>query len=111
MVTYHSHPWIFLDSETNERLAIKRGSGKVNYFESTHFLSALRTPSPDSYSPEDIDDFWEGRRLFGVLIQLPIDNLRYSALQTVRKCLKRKEDCFALEVPQKVQFELARTFG
>lgn len=35
---------------------------------------------------------------------------RSLALNTVRRCVAKKEDCFCLEVPQSMQFELAQMF-
>ncbi len=107
--TYRTHPWIFLDAETGERLAAKRGPrARSGFFESGDHLRALR--SSGECSEERARQLEEGRGLICVFIQPAVDGLRTLALRTVRRTLQRKEDCFCLDVPQKVQFELAQMF-
>lgn len=108
VLTYHTHPWIFLDAETHRRLAIKKRRVKADFFESGDFLAALREGA--EYTPEQVQGLADGRGLICVFIQLPVDDLRSLALKTVRRCIERKEDCFCLRMPQPLQFELAQMF-
>ena len=111
ILTYHLHPWIFVDSDNRERLTVKKADGsKGLFFEAQNYLNSLKKFAGEKYSKEKLNEFYEGRALFCVFIETPVDRLRFLAFKTVRKCLKKKEDCFCLEVPQPIQFELAQTF-
>ncbi len=103
------HPWIFLDAETGERLAAKCGPrSRSGFFEVSNHLEALRAGG--ELSEARVRQLEEGRGLVVTFIQPAVDGLRTLALRTVRRTLVRKEDCFCLDVPQKVQFELAQMF-
>ena len=103
--TFHGHPWIFQDCETKERLAIQKSGSKSDYFEVISFLRGS-----DSFSDLEKRDLAAGKTVICVFIVQPVDKLRHLALKTVRKCLVKKEDCFVLEVPQSMQFELAEIY-
>ena len=110
VLTRRTHPWIFLDAETGERLAAKRGDGgsRSGFFESGSHLRALREAG--ECSEERARQLAGGHGLICVFILPSVDGLRTLAIRTVRSRLNRKEDCFCLDVPQKVQFELAQMF-
>lgn len=106
--TYRGHPWIFRDCESKKRLAIqKSGSSraKSDYFEVIAYLRGS-----DSFTDSEKEDLAQGKRVICVFVVQPVDKLRHLALKTVRRCLAKKEDCFVLEVPQSMQFELAQIF-
>ncbi len=106
--TYSRHPWIIRDSETGERLAVQKHRAKSRRFEADDFLGGLATRS--DYSRREIAEFAEGKRLICAFITHPVEDLRQLAIRTARSRLSRKEDCFCLDVPQAIQFQLAQLF-
>ena len=78
---------------------------KSDYFEASSLLRGS-----DSFGDGEKTDLAGGKGIICVFIVQPVDKLRALALKTVRKCLVKKEDCFVLEVPQFMQFELAQIF-
>lgn len=78
--TFATHPWVFIDSETQDRLV-------VNCAEV--FIAEPR----------------QGRT--HVYITIPLYTLRERALQVVRNALSQPEDAFKLELPITLQRELA----
>ena len=109
LVTYFSHPWLFFDVDTDERLfAVNADGSKSAVFEADAFINGLERER--KYEEKRIDDFRQGKALICVFIDSAVDKLRTLAFKKLRSCLRRKEDCFGLEVPQAIQFELARKF-
>jgi hypothetical protein len=107
--TYSKHPWIVRDTDTGERLAVQKAHGaKSRRFEADNFLACLAR-SPE-YTQREMTLLSEGKRLICVFITHPVDDLRHLALRTARGHLGRKEDCFCLDVPQAIQFQLAQLF-
>ena len=72
------------------------------------FQSCL-SASPD-FSREHRQSLATGNGIICVFIQLPVEDLRQLALRTVRQNVSKKEDCFCLDVPLSIQFELAQMF-
>jgi len=96
------HPWIFRDADTSEPLVIKKLNVKGTYFEIVDYLRSIRKKQLASRG---------NNTTLSVFIQQPIDELRTLALRTVRQKLVQKEDCFSLDVPISIQFELAKMFA
>ena len=65
--------------------------------------------SPD-FSLQQRQALASGNGTICVFIQLPVEDLRQLALRTVRQNVSKKEDCFCLDVPLSIQFELAQMF-
>ena len=72
------------------------------------FQSCL-SASPD-FSREHRQSLATGNGIICVFIQLPVEDLRQLSLRTVRQNVSKKEDCFCLDVPLSIQFELAQMF-
>jgi von Hippel-Lindau disease tumor supressor len=91
--TYATHPWVFLDSETQDKLVVK--SKEVFLPEPWHVHRRLREAFPPM--PQRTH----------VYITIPLYTLRERSLQIVRDNLSQPEDAFKLEVPDTLQRELA----
>ncbi len=72
-------------------------------------LQSCLSASPD-FSLEQRQALATGNGIICVFIQLPVEDLRQLALRTVRQSVSKKEDCFCLDVPLSIQFELAQMF-
>jgi von Hippel-Lindau disease tumor supressor len=93
--TYATHPWVFLDSETQDRLVVR--SKEVFLPEQCHVqLVHLRR---EAFPPMP--------QRTHVYITIPLYTLRERSLQVVRNSLSQPEDAFKLEVPNTLQRELA----
>ncbi len=112
VLTFRGHPWIFVDADNGERLAVKTGDARSGdrtaFFEYDRHVAALRQSG--ECGEERARQLEEGRTFMPVLIEQFLDPLSTIALKTIRTVLTKKEDCFCLDVPQKVQFELAQSF-
>lgn len=105
--TYRKHPWIFRDSASKERLYVKKLGGRSHFFEAGDFLKALSQSG--KYSDKYYDNLSaDGVKIICVLIDKPVDTLRNLSLQTIRRSLRSRDDCFCLNAPSPIQFELYR---
>ncbi|XP_049788907.1 von Hippel-Lindau disease tumor suppressor [Schistocerca nitens] len=96
--TYESHPWLFIDADTRDRLVVK---SKDVYLPEPWFKQYERIPIPIAALPMRIERT-------KVYITIPVFPLRQRALQIVRDMLQRPEDAFKLEIPTTLQKQLAR---
>ncbi|PSN51074.1 hypothetical protein C0J52_01538 [Blattella germanica] len=91
--TYATHPWLFIDSETQDRLVVK--SQEV-YRPEPWYLQFTST--------RDVPTRFERTNVY---ITIPMYSLRQRSLQVVRNSLLHPEDAFKLELPTSLQKELA----
>lgn len=91
--TYVTHPWMFFDSETHDKLVVKS--------------EEVFRPEPWYLQYQQGEDLPRkpGRTL--VYITIPVYTLRERSLQVVRNNLSQPEDAFKLELPSTLQRELA----
>lgn len=93
--TYVTHPWLFFDSETRDKLVVKNKEvflPEAWYVQYQHLREEDLPLKPD-------------RTL--VYITIPVYTLRERSLQVVRNSLSQPEDAFKLELPSTLQRELA----
>ncbi|XP_054001771.1 von Hippel-Lindau tumor suppressor homolog [Hylaeus anthracinus] len=79
--TFVTHPWIFVDNETNDRYTVNQR---------------------DVFFPQP----WQRERLY-VYITLPLYTLREMSLRTIKRRLSYDLQAFHLDIPRSLQFELA----
>jgi von Hippel-Lindau disease tumor supressor len=95
MNTYATHPWIFLDSETQDRLVVESKEVFLPepwYVQYRHLRREELPPTPER-TP--------------VYITIPVYTLRERSLQIVRDNLLQPDDAFKLELPNSLQRDLA----
>ncbi|XP_076618853.1 von Hippel-Lindau disease tumor suppressor-like [Colletes latitarsis] len=85
--TFVTHPWIFVDDETNDRYTVNQR----NVF----------FPEPWVRRRED-----SGRPRTNVYITLPLYTLREMSLRIIGRCITRIEQVFQLDIPRSLQYEL-----
>jgi von Hippel-Lindau disease tumor supressor len=93
--TFATHPWVFLDSETQDRLVVKSKEVFLPepwYVQYRHLRREELPPTPARTS---------------VYITIPLYTLRERTLQIVRDNLLQPDDAFKLELPNSLQRELA----
>jgi von Hippel-Lindau disease tumor supressor len=90
--TYATHPWLFIDSETQDKLVVK----SEEVFRPEPWYQHLLKEEPPR-RPERTH----------VYITIPIYTLRERSLQVVRNNLSQPDDAFKLELPISLQRELA----
>ena len=74
-----------------------------------HVFQSCLSSSPD-FNLQQRQALASGNGTICVFIQLPVEDLRQLALRTVRQNVSKKEDCFCLDIPLSIQFELAQMF-
>ena len=93
--TFATHPWLFIDSETQDRLVVQ--SKEVFSPEPWHLqIRHLRRGE----IPPRVERT-------NVYITIPLYPLRQRCLQVVRNNLSQPEDAFKLELPNSLRNELA----
>lgn len=95
--TYVTHPWLFIDSETKDRLVVK--SEEV-FMPEPWFNRYLGVPRHELNQHQQIDRT-------NVYITIPLFSLRQRALQVIRNRLRCPEHAYNLELPTHLQQELA----
>ncbi|KAK7868785.1 hypothetical protein R5R35_003630 [Gryllus longicercus] len=95
--TYVTHPWIFIDSETKDRLVVKSGQVFLPEPWYTRYLGLPRNQLQQTQIQRT-----------HVFITIPLFSLRQRALQIVRNNLVNPEDAYKLEIPKELQNELAK---
>ena len=86
------------------------GFSNAKWFQLAMFpFQSCLSSSPD-FSLQQRQALASGNGTICVFIQLPVEDLRQLALRTVRQNVSKKEDCFCLDVPLSIQFELAQMF-
>lgn len=93
--TFSTHPWLFIDSETQDKLVVKSKevfSPEPWYVQFSHLKR------------EEIPRRLERTHVY---ITIPLYSLRQRSLQVVRNNLSQPEDAFKLELPSSLQKELA----
>lgn len=93
--TYVTHPWLFFDSETRDKLVVKC---KEVFLPEPWYVQYEHLQGEDIPRKPD-------RTL--VYITIPVYTLRERSLQVVRNNLSQPEDAFKLELPSTLQRELA----
>ena len=88
--TFSTHPWLFIDSETQDRLVVKS--------------KEVFIPEPWYVQNEETPPRIERTHVY---ITIPLYSLRQRSLQVVRNNLSQPEDAFKLELPSSLQKELA----
>lgn len=93
--TYATHPWVFLDSETQDRLVVK--------------CKEVFLPEPWDVRHQHLrrEEFPPRPERTLVYITIPLYTLRQRSLQIVRDTLSQPDDAFKLEIPNSLQRELA----
>jgi von Hippel-Lindau disease tumor supressor len=93
--TYATHPWVFLDSETQDKLVVKSKEVFLPEPWNVQYQHLGREELP--LMPERIP----------VYITIPVYPLRQRSLQIVRNNLSQPDDAFKLELPSSLQREVA----
>lgn len=93
--TFATHPWVFLDSETQDKLVVKCKEVFLPepWFVQYRHLRREDLPPRPERTP--------------VHITIPLYTLRERSLQVVRDNLSQPDDAFRLELPNSLQRELA----
>jgi von Hippel-Lindau disease tumor supressor len=91
--TYVTHPWLFFDSETHDKLVVKS--------------EEVFRPEPWYVQYQQGEDLPRKPDRTLVYITIPVYTLRERSLQVVRNNLSQPEDAFKLELPSTLQRELA----
>jgi von Hippel-Lindau disease tumor supressor len=93
--TYVTHPWMFFDSETHDKLVVK--------------CEEVFRPEPwyVQYQHAHAEGLPMKPKRTLVYITIPIYTLRERSLQAVRNNLSQPEDAFKLKLPNTLQRELA----
>ncbi|XP_051159966.1 von Hippel-Lindau disease tumor suppressor isoform X1 [Leptopilina boulardi] len=84
--TFVTHPWIFYDEETGER---------------------LHANCQDVFYPEYRAMIANRIQRVNVAITLPVFSLKKLCLRIIKKQLTKDHDAFLLEIPRSLQYELA----
>jgi len=99
VTSFVTHPWIFLDSETHNKLVVS-SKEVFDIPEPVYVRGKEGAPQPT--------------RAY-VKITLPVYSLKECSLQMIQKCLKNPKDAFELEIPTLLQRDLHQrcclTFG
>ncbi|KAJ9599330.1 hypothetical protein L9F63_010197 [Diploptera punctata] len=89
--TFVTHPWLFIDSETQDRLVVKS--------------KEVFCPEPfRHFRREEVPPRLERTHIH---ITIPVYSLRQRCLQVLRNNLSQPEDALKLELPVSLQKELA----
>lgn len=91
--TFETHPWLFIDADTRDRLVVK----DEEVFLPVPWFKSLVGQHHPTY-PERTK----------VYITIPVFTLRQRALQIIRDLLGHPEDAFKLELPVSLQKQLAK---
>jgi von Hippel-Lindau disease tumor supressor len=91
--TYATHPWLFIDSETQDKLVVKS--------------KEVFRPQPWHVRYQHLEHLPCRPERTRVYITIPVYTLRQRSLQVVRNNLSQPEDAFKLELPKSLQNELA----
>lgn len=98
VTTYVSHPWIFIDSLTGDRLM---ANNKFVFYPERWTETKKRLPQEHSHLTQI-------RILIDIM--LPLYSLRDLSLQAVRDSVETKETISQLEVPVSIKTDLLRLF-
>ncbi|XP_012276279.1 von Hippel-Lindau disease tumor suppressor [Orussus abietinus] len=96
--TFVTHPWIFVDEETQDRF-------RVNC--SDVFFPEAWFPRDVAIRPDDLPPRVERTCVY---ITLPIYSLRELCLRVVKRKLRSDWHAFLLDIPRSLQYELASMF-